>query len=119
MKTKGGDMKGKAYVTNGKEKYPVKVVHWWPGREYKSAPATLFYSAWFMGRRYATIAGVNVPEESPSEWGKIRRVAIAECSKHDQPNRKLGRQIALARLVKMLNGDGAVDIWNPWELVEE
>ena len=110
-------MKGKAYVTNGKEKYPVKVTHWWPGREYVDRDGkvkqgvTELFATFFRGRRYATRASVRIPH---TDWG-VWYPGVAECRKKDNPSRKVGRELALSRLIQRVN-TGESDTW---ELVEE
>ena len=49
-------------ATNGTEEYPVKVVHWWPGREFRNRNMTAFFNmvAWGRGLRYITAAHVSV-----------------------------------------------------------
>lgn len=110
-------MKGKAYVTNGTVKYPVKVVHWWPERQFRNKDGSLdvlktgIFYCWFRGRRYATKASVIIPH---TEW-TITYIGVAECGKKDNPSRKVGRNLALNRLIDLVNTEELGD----WELVEE
>ena len=87
-------------ATNGTEEYPVKVVHWWPGREFRNRNMTAFFNmvSWGRGLRYITAAHVSV--------GPLLLQGMALCCPKDTPSRARGREIALGRLRKELESAG-------------
>ena len=90
-------------ATNGTEEYPVKIVHWWPGREYRQLLMNTFFDITKKkGTRYATVAFVHIAEE----YGSRVFSGMALCCPKDQPGRATGRFIALLRLARELRGTG-------------
>ena len=88
-------------ATNGAEEYPVKVVHWWPGREFRNHKMTVFFKLAARSRgdsHYVTAASVLV--------GPLLVQGMAHCCPKDTPSRARGREIALGRLRKELEGAG-------------
>jgi len=89
-------------ATNGEFESPVRVYHWWPGKEwYKECPIPSFLvkEARQKGSKYLTYV------EALSEDGD-GPFAYATCCPRDFPSRKMGRTIALGRLRKDLEGCG-------------
>lgn len=87
----------KLVATDGTNAYPVRVCHWWPGREYQSVspiPSFMVRQAERFGSRYLTFVNVQ------TETGMV--AATARCCKKDQPQRATGRFIALLRLARTL-----------------
>lgn len=67
----------------------VKVVHWWPGREFNGdnpIPQHHLHEAKRMGSRYLTVASQG------------NMSAAAFCCRKDIPSRRKGRWLALNRL---------------------
>ena len=87
-------------ATNGEQTAPVRLFHWWPGREFKRGWCPIprhVVRGWKKNqRRYATHASI-VPAAPmmPIEGS-------AECGPSDTPTRQIGREIALGRLAKEL-----------------
>jgi hypothetical protein len=77
------------------------IFHWWPGREYRKQcpiPAFLVKEAERMGSRYLTFAIVETEERAI--WGH------AFCCPKDVPSRKMGKQIAVGRVMAMIEDFG-------------
>ena len=88
-------------ATNGAEEYPVKVVHWWPGRQFGDRHMTQFFemAAWARGgSRYVTVA-FAISDRMVFQ-------CMAHCCPKDTPSRARGREIALGWLRKELEGAG-------------
>ena len=106
----------KTFVVNkGGERYPIRVVHWWPGRVYVDEWRTQVYSQVFRGCKYATSARTII---DGNDERFVMANATARCNPADVPNRKRGRDIAVGRLVKRLNDSPFID-GGPWRLEEE
>lgn len=83
---------------NGEDIPKVKVVHWWPGRVWRScSPVPTIYTKEAMrrGSRYLTYA------ETLAQDGHLI-TAVAFCNPKDSPSREMGRRIAVGRLVSNL-----------------
>ena len=85
-------------VTDGKFETPVRIYHWWPGKEwYKEnpIPSYIVKEVKQMGSRYLTYVSAEVDyDRFVSAW--------SVCCPRDIPSRKMGRKIALGRLGKRL-----------------
>ena len=95
-------------AVKGNVEKPVKFVHWWPGREipvFRFEPSLnpvmefIFGKAQERGSRYATIAYVDT-----TPTGGMFEKAI--CCPKDAPSRKMGRDIAVGRLRKLVARHG-------------
>ena len=88
-------------ATNGEKEARVKIVHWWPGREYYNPGMGTFFRAAARikgGSRYITAAYADV--------GHRMAQGMAYCCPKDTPSRARGRTIALGRLEKELRDLG-------------
>lgn len=86
-------MNKKVVAKKGVMEVPIKIYHWWPGREYAGPspiPSYKVKEAFKKGSKYLTMACC----------GDI--VEFAECCPRDFPSRKMGTEIALGRLIKHL-----------------
>ena len=101
----------KIIATNGTSTAPVRLFHWWPGREFKRGwcpiPSDVVKGWNKKHRRYATYVEIrgrgyqHVPPKTKDVFA-----AYAECGPSDTPTRKIGREIALGRLAKQLESFG-------------
>ena len=104
-------MNGKLVVRDNGQVYPVRLVHWWPGRKYRRINGATetgipvrwnrSFEFWFSpmkGTRYMTAASANV-------HGDLY-LGTSACSPKDMPSREVGRFIALLRLARGLKADG-------------
>jgi len=88
-----------------KEKYPVLLVHWWPGREYKKpdempkAFKKAVKRARGAGSNYLSFAATFIPG-----IGELH--AVSRCMCIDVPSRKYGRNRALGLLKQKLLENG-------------
>lgn len=98
---------GKLAVTNGDLTLPVKIVHWWPGRQYRHGGPRFLWPfidrAIVRGSRYMTLAIVQDPASAD---GQLFLIASAHCCPRDAPDRHIGRAIALGRLQKAVERSG-------------
>jgi len=83
-------------ATNGAEEYRVVVVHWWPGRRYRSwhMAEIAGHAERKKGTRYATVAFVDTLD--------IDACGVSLCCPKDQPSREYGRDLATVRLEESL-----------------
>jgi len=85
-------------ATDGEFEAPVKVYHWWPGKEWRYGnpiPSFIIKEVKKRGSRYLTYVETFTPT-SYVIWDH------AACCPRDMPSRKMGRKIALGRLSKRL-----------------
>jgi len=103
----------KVIATNGEESVPVKIYHWWPGREWAGPSPIEAIENRLGGSRYITVARTRLlvdwpiwddPKDGtwpmPEDGWTVQ--GIARCCHKDVPDRKRGREIALGRLAKQL-----------------
>jgi len=84
----------------------MKVYHWWPGRQYAGPcpiPRHYVEKAEKMGSRYLTYAKQELG--MPGRWAE----GWAFCCPKDFPSRKLGREIAIGRLLAGLRNYVPID----------
>ena len=93
--------------------YPVRLVHWWPGRVYAKGmtggirvpvrykdctPGAVRYKPLHKNTRYMTAATVALDD--------MFLTGFASCGPKDKPSREVGRFIALLRLARGLKEIG-------------
>jgi len=84
-------------ATDGQTEYPVRIVHWWPHRQYAGRhPLTREELAYLhrRGTRFLTVVTCD------------HYLRTAQCCPKDAPSRKIGRDIALGRLAKAIEPEG-------------
>jgi len=82
----------------------VKITHWWPGREFKGPspiPSYVIKVAEKRGSRYLTFALMEI-DYQPVASG------LAFCCPKDNPDKHLGRQIALGRMYQNAIRNGVI-----------
>ena len=95
-------------ATNGDFEAPVRVYHWWSGKEWRYGspiPSFLIKEVEKRGSKYLTYVETYAPDAYVL-WDH------ATCCPRDTPSRKMGRKIALGRLNKRLRA------WHGLEVIE-